>query len=37
MTLEAAAAKLMWVLGESSRPEEIRRLFCRSVQCDIIQ
>ena len=36
MTLEATAAKLMWVLGQTSRPEEIRSLFYRPVQHDLI-
>ena len=37
MTMEAAVTKLMWALGQSQRPEEIRRLFYRPVQCDIIR
>ena len=37
MTLEAAAAKLMWVLGQTDRPEEIRALFYRPVQWDLIR
>ena len=37
MTLEAASAKLMWVLGQTDRPEEIRELFYRPVQHDLIQ
>lgn len=37
MTLEAAATKLMWVLGQTRDPEEIRRLFYRPVQWDIIR
>ena len=36
MTLEAAATKLMWVLGQTSRPEEVRELFYRPVQHDVI-
>ncbi len=36
MTLEAAATKLMWVLGQTDRPGEVRELFCRPVQHDII-
>ena len=36
MTLEAAATKLMWVLGRTSRPEEVRELFYRPVQHDVI-
>jgi len=37
MTLEATAAKLMWVLGQTDRPEEIRTLFYRPVQNDLIR
>ena len=37
MTLEAAAAKLMWILGQTDRPEEIRALFYRPVQWDLIR
>ncbi|WP_251317126.1 asparaginase [Flintibacter muris] len=37
MTLEAAATKLMWVLGQASGPREIRELFYRPVQFDVIQ
>ena len=37
MTLEAAATKLMWVLGQTSKPEEIRDLFYRPVQHDLIR
>lgn len=37
MTLEAAAAKLMWVLGQTSEPERIRELFYRPVQHDLIR
>ena len=36
MTLEAAATKLMWVLGQTDRPGEVRELFCRPVQHNII-
>ena len=36
MTLEAAATKLMWVLGQTSRPEQVRELFYRPVQHDVI-
>ena len=36
MTLEAAATKLMWALGQTSRPEEVRDLFYRPVQHDVI-
>lgn len=37
MTLEAATAKLMWVLGQTGDPREIRELFYRPVQFDVIQ
>lgn len=37
MTMEAAVTKLMWALGQTDRPEEIRRLFYRPVQFDIIR
>lgn len=37
MTLEAAAAKLMWVLGQTNEPERIRELFYRPVQHDLIR
>ena len=37
MTMEAAVTKLMWAMGQSSRPEEIRRMFYRPVQFDIIR
>lgn len=37
MTLEAATAKLMWVLGRTRDPEQVRELFCRPVQFDVIR
>ena len=37
MTLEAATAKLMWVLGQTSEPQRVRELFYRPVQFDVIQ
>lgn len=37
MTLEAAATKLMWVLGQTHDPERVRELFCRPVQFDVIR
>ena len=37
MTLEAATAKLMWVLGQTADPKEIRELFYRPVQFDVIR
>lgn len=36
MTLEAATAKLMWALGQSEQPEEIRILFERPVNYDVV-
>ena len=36
MTLEATVTKLMWVLGQTSDPEEIRRLFCTTVNYDLL-
>lgn len=36
MTLEAAVTKLMWILGQTRRPDEIRRLFYQTVNHDII-
>ena len=36
MTTEAALAKLMWILGQTSRPDEIRRLFCTPVAYDML-
>ena len=37
MTLEAATAKLMWVLGQTGAPARVRELFYRPVQFDVIQ
>lgn len=37
MTLEAAATKLMWVLGQTRDPERVRELFYRPVQFDVIR
>jgi len=37
MTLEAAATKLMWALGQTSQPERVRELFYRPVQHDLIR
>ena len=37
MTLEAAVTKLMWILGQTRDPEEVRRLFYQPVQWDIIR
>ncbi len=36
MTLEATVTKLMWVLGQSSDQEEIRRLFYTPVNYDLL-
>ena len=36
MTLEAVVTKLMWILGITSEPSEIRKLFHAAVQKDII-
>lgn len=36
MTLEATVTKLMWVLGQSQDPEEIRRLFYSPVNFDLL-
>ena len=37
MTLEAATAKLMWTLGQTRDPEQVRELFYRPVQFDVIR
>ncbi len=34
MTTEALVAKIMWILGQTSEPEEIRRLFYQTVNHD---
>lgn len=36
MTLESTVTKLMWALGQSSDPEEIRRLFTTTVNYDLL-
>ena len=36
MTTEAVVGKLMWILGQTSEPEQIRRLFYRPVAEDIL-
>lgn len=36
MTTEAAVAKLMWILGQTADPAEIRRLFCTPVAHDLL-
>ena len=37
MTMEAAVTKLMWILGQTHSPEEIRKLFYYPVQHDLIR
>lgn len=37
MTMEAAVTKLMWVLGQASRPEEIEARFYQEIQYDLIR
>lgn len=36
MTLESTVTKLMWVLGQTNEPQEIRRLFYSTVNFDIL-
>lgn len=36
MTLEATVTKLMWILGQTNDPEEIRGLFYKTVNRDIL-
>ncbi len=36
MTTEAALAKLMWILGQTDDPDEVRRLFCTPVSYDLL-
>lgn len=36
MTLESTVTKLMWVLGQTKDPEEIRRLFTTTVNYDLL-
>ena len=36
MTTEAAVTKLMWILGQTSDPQEIERLFYQPVSHDIL-
>ena len=36
MTTEAVVGKLMWILGQTRDPDEIRRLFYRPVAADIL-
>ena len=36
MTLEATVTKLMWAMGQSQDPQKIRRLFCATVNYDML-
>ena len=36
MTLEATVVKLMWAMGQSDDPESIRKLFCTTVNYDLM-
>lgn len=36
MTTEAVVAKLMWVLGQTNEPAQIRRLFYTPIACDLL-
>lgn len=36
MTTEAALAKLMWILAQTDKPDEIRSLFCKPVSHDLL-
>lgn len=36
MTTEAVVAKLMWILGRTNDPAEIRRLFCTPISHDLL-
>lgn len=36
MTLEATVVKLMWAMGQSDAPESIRKLFCTTVNYDLL-
>ncbi len=36
MTTEAAVAKLMWIMGQTNEPSEIRRLFCTPISHDLL-
>ncbi len=36
MTAESTVTKLMWVLGQTNDPEEIRRLFCKTINYDLL-
>ncbi len=36
MTLEATVTKLMWILGQTKDPQEIRRMFYQTINRDIL-
>lgn len=36
MTMEATVTKIMWILGQTNKPEEIRRMFYQTVNRDIL-
>lgn len=36
MTTESALTKLMWILGQTKEPAEVRRLFCKPVSHDLL-
>ena len=36
MTLEAVVTKIMWILGQTKDPEEIRRLFYKTINRDVL-
>lgn len=36
MTLESTVTKLMWVLGQTNEPQEIRELFYSTINFDIL-
>ncbi len=36
MTMEATVTKIMWILGQTKKPEEIRRMFYQTVNRDIL-
>lgn len=36
MTTEAVVTKLMWLLGQTKDPNEIRKLFYTSISCDLL-
>ena len=36
MTLESTVTKLMWAMGQSTDPAEIRKYFCTSINYDLL-